>query len=73
MIKTKRWNDPVEPGDGRRLLITRYRPRGVKKGEEPWDEWRKELAPSKELHADWYGKRGTKSVGASTACGSCGR
>ena len=24
MIKTKRWNDPAEPGDGFRLLVCRY-------------------------------------------------
>ncbi|HAK96639.1 MAG TPA: hypothetical protein DCM87_17010 [Planctomycetes bacterium] len=58
MIKTKRWNDPVSPGDGLRVLVTRYRPRGVRKGEEPWDEWRHWLGPSRELHADYFGKRG---------------
>jgi uncharacterized protein YeaO (DUF488 family) len=33
-IQTRRWNDPAEEGDGTRILITRYRPRGVKKSEE---------------------------------------
>jgi uncharacterized protein YeaO (DUF488 family) len=57
-IKTRRWNDPVEPDDGVRLLVTRYRPRGVRKEDERWDAWLKELAPSAALHADAYGKRG---------------
>lgn len=53
-MKTKRWNDPPEPDDGFRLLITRYRPRGVSKAEETWDEWRPQLGPSRELHAAVY-------------------
>jgi uncharacterized protein YeaO (DUF488 family) len=55
-VKTKRWNDPKEPNDGFRLLICRYRPRGLPKGEETWDAWQTELAPSKELLADYHGK-----------------
>ena len=58
MIKTKRWNDPAEPGDGFRLLVCRYRPRALPKADETWDEWWPELGPSRELHAAWYGKRG---------------
>jgi uncharacterized protein YeaO (DUF488 family) len=57
-IKTKRWNDPAEKDDGRRLLICRYRPRGVRKDAETWDEWMPELGPSRELHAAFYGKSG---------------
>jgi uncharacterized protein YeaO (DUF488 family) len=57
-LKTKRWNDPVEADDGYRLLICRYRPRGVRKEEENWDGWCDALAPSRQLHADYYGKRG---------------
>jgi uncharacterized protein YeaO (DUF488 family) len=57
-IRTKRWNDPAEPDDGYRLLVCRYRPRGVKKEGEPWDAWCNALAPSAELHADVYGKNG---------------
>jgi uncharacterized protein YeaO (DUF488 family) len=58
MIRTKRWNDPAERDDGFRLLICRYRPRGVRKTEETWDEWRPDLGPSLELHAAFYGKHG---------------
>lgn len=55
-VQTKRWNDPVEPEDGFRLLICRYRPRGVRREEEPWDAWCVALSPSVELHAAAYGK-----------------
>ena len=30
-IKTRRWDDPKEDDDGFRLLVTRYRPRGLPK------------------------------------------
>ncbi len=58
MIRTKRWNDPAEPADGFRLLVCRYRPRGVRKADETWDEWCSALGPSRALHADIYGKHG---------------
>ena len=57
-IKTRRWNDPKKRGDGFRILICRYRPRGVKKEDETWDEWRPDLGPSRALHAEFYGKKG---------------
>lgn len=57
-IKTRRWNDPAEPDDGFRLLVCRYRPRGLRKEDETWDAWCKDLGPSRELHADFYGKHG---------------
>ena len=55
-LKTKRWNDPREADDGYRLLICRYRPRGVAKKDETWDGWCSALGPSRQLHADYYGK-----------------
>lgn len=58
MIHTKRWNDPRSEADGYRLLVCRYRPRGVKKEDEPWDAWCPALAPSAALHAAVYGKQG---------------
>jgi uncharacterized protein YeaO (DUF488 family) len=57
-IKTKRWNDPAEEDDGFRLLICRYRPRGVRKTDETWDAWQSRLGPSRDLHAAFYGKHG---------------
>jgi uncharacterized protein YeaO (DUF488 family) len=53
-LKTKRWNDPIEPDDGFRLLVTRYRPRGVSKEDEAWDDWQPKLGPSTKLHAAVY-------------------
>jgi uncharacterized protein YeaO (DUF488 family) len=58
VLRTKRWNDPSEPDDGLRLLVCRYRPRALPKAKETWDEWWRELAPSKELVAAFYGKNG---------------
>jgi uncharacterized protein YeaO (DUF488 family) len=57
-IKTKRWDDPAEPDDGFRLLVTRYRPRGLPTDQETWDAWDKQFGPSVELHAAVYGKGG---------------
>lgn len=55
-VRTKRWNDPIDPDDGYRLLVCRYRPRGVPREGEPWDAWCNALSPSVELHAAAYGK-----------------
>jgi uncharacterized protein YeaO (DUF488 family) len=57
-IRTRRWNDPKKRGDGYRLLICRYRPRGVRKEDETWNAWCPDLGPSRELHAAFYGKEG---------------
>src|SRR5262245_42968772 len=62
-IRTKRWNDPIEPKlDGTRILVCRYRPRGLPKSEETWSEWYPNLGPSKELHAAVYGKNGAQPL-----------
>jgi uncharacterized protein YeaO (DUF488 family) len=55
-IKTKRWNDAIDPDDGFRLLVCRYRPRALPKDDETWDAWWKELGPSPALHAARWGK-----------------
>jgi uncharacterized protein YeaO (DUF488 family) len=55
-IRTRRWDDPKQPGEGTRILVCRFRPRAVKKRDETWDEWWRELGPSEELHAAAYGK-----------------
>jgi uncharacterized protein YeaO (DUF488 family) len=62
MIRTRRWNDPKKKDDGMRLLVCRYRPRGVPKAEETWDLWWPELGPSKQLHAAYYGKHGQAPI-----------
>ena len=55
-IRTRRWNDPAEPGDGLRILVCRFRPRALPKSQETWDVWMRELGPSRELLADFHGK-----------------
>lgn len=55
-VRTRRWNDPPQEGDGTRVLVCRYRPRGVRKQDETWDEWWPDLGPSRSLHAAVYGK-----------------
>jgi len=57
-VITKRWNDPRQPGDGLRILITRYRPRGLPKADETWDIWKPHLGPSRQLLAAFKGKAG---------------
>lgn len=55
-IRTKRWDEPPDADDGTRILVTRYRPRALRKEHETWDEWCRHLGPSAELHAQFYGK-----------------
>jgi uncharacterized protein YeaO (DUF488 family) len=57
-IKTKRWNEPRDTDEVLRILICRYRPRGLPKRKETWNTSRSNLGPSKKLHADFYGKNG---------------
>jgi uncharacterized protein YeaO (DUF488 family) len=59
-VRAKRWNDPPEPDDGFRVLVCRFRPRGVTKAEETWEEWWPELGPSRALHAAYWGKTGPR-------------
>jgi uncharacterized protein YeaO (DUF488 family) len=55
-LKTKRWCSPAEPDDGLRVLVCRFRPRGLPKAQETWDVWMKELGPSPPLLAAFQGK-----------------
>ena len=55
-LQTKRWDDPIGAGDGLRVLVCRYRPRGVRKEGEPWDIWAPDLGPSRDLLAAYHGK-----------------
>ena len=54
MVKIKRIYDPASPDDGKRILIDRLWPRGMKKEEAHLDEWLRDLAPSTELRK-WFG------------------
>jgi uncharacterized protein YeaO (DUF488 family) len=53
-IRVKRVYDKPATADGRRILVDRLWPRGLKKTEARVDEWLKELAPSSELRK-WFG------------------
>jgi len=55
-LSTKRWCDPRAPDDGVRILVCRFRPRGLPKAKETWDVWMKELGPSPGLLAAFHGK-----------------
>jgi len=53
MIKLKRIYDPFSPEDGKRVLVDRLWPRGVKKKKAHIDEWLKDIAPSDALRK-WF-------------------
>ena len=55
MIKIKRiYESPTRSsGDGKRILVDRLWPRGLRKDEVALDEWMKELSPSSELRK-WF-------------------
>jgi uncharacterized protein YeaO (DUF488 family) len=56
MIKIKRIYDAPTPsaGDGKRVLVDRLWPRGLRKEGLVVDEWMKEIAPSSGLRK-WFG------------------
>ena len=56
MILIKRAYDPPARTDGRRLLVERLWPRGVKKESLSADAWLKDVAPSTALRT-WFGHR----------------
>jgi uncharacterized protein YeaO (DUF488 family) len=56
MIRIKRAYEPSARGDGRRLLVERLWPRGMRKEALHLDAWVKEVAPSTELRK-WFSHR----------------
>ena len=48
-IRIKRAYEPPERGDGVRVLVDRLWPRGLRKDDAHFDQWRKDLAPSTAL------------------------
>lgn len=54
MIRIKRIYDSPALHDGKRILVDRMWPRGLKKENAALDEWMKDLAPSNELRK-WFG------------------
>jgi uncharacterized protein YeaO (DUF488 family) len=56
MIRIKRAYEAPARGDGRRILVERLWPRGIRKDELHADAWLKDVAPSAELRK-WFGHR----------------
>ena len=63
MIRIKRTYEPPARGDGRRILVERLWPRGMKKESLEADAWMKEVAPSTGLRK-WFGWSAGKSSGS---------
>lgn len=59
MIGIKRTYEPPAKSDGRRMLVERLWPRGMKKAALAADVWAKEVAPSSDLRK-WFGHRGER-------------
>jgi uncharacterized protein YeaO (DUF488 family) len=53
MIQTRRVYEPIDSSDGRRFLVDRVWPRGLKKEALQLDGWIKEVAPSTALRK-WF-------------------
>ncbi len=53
MVKVKRAYEEPSPADGRRILVDRLWPRGIKKTEAELTAWLKDLAPSDDLRR-WF-------------------
>src|SRR5207248_4159668 len=56
MLRIKRTYDPPARGDGRRILVERLWPRGMRKEAVAADAWMKDVAPSTELRK-WFDHR----------------
>jgi uncharacterized protein YeaO (DUF488 family) len=55
-ISIKRVYEPDSRSDGRRILVERLWPRGIRKEDLRMASWEKEVAPSTELRK-WYGHK----------------
>ncbi len=53
MVRLKRAYEPAEPQDGRRILVERLWPRGLRKEQAHFDDWLKDIAPSDSLRK-WF-------------------
>ncbi len=53
MVRLKRVYESPAPEDGRRILVDRLWPRGIKKDDARIGEWMKDVAPSTELRK-WF-------------------
>jgi uncharacterized protein YeaO (DUF488 family) len=53
MVRLKRAYEPVADDDGRRVLVERLWPRGLRKEQAHFDDWLKDVAPSTALRK-WF-------------------
>lgn len=53
-LRIKRVYEPLDKGDGKRILVDRLWPRGMAKAKAGVDLWLKEIAPSTQLRK-WFG------------------
>lgn len=53
VLRLKSLKEPSSKEDGIRIMIARYPIRGQRREDRDW-QWWKELAPSIQLHRDWY-------------------
>jgi uncharacterized protein YeaO (DUF488 family) len=58
-IKIKRAYEPPSPEDGRRILVDRLWPRGLRKDAASLDLWSKDIAPTTSLRI-WFDHRGDR-------------
>jgi uncharacterized protein YeaO (DUF488 family) len=58
-IKIKRAYEPPSPKDGRRILVDRLWPRGLRKDAASLDLWSKDIAPTTSLRT-WFDHRGDR-------------
>jgi len=66
-IVLKRAYEASAPSDGRRILVERLWPRGIRKEALVIDLWMKEIAPSTELRR-WFGHNPAKWHRALQSC-----
>jgi uncharacterized protein YeaO (DUF488 family) len=54
VVKIKRIYERASKDDGKRILVDRLWPRGIKKDDAKLDEWLRDIAPSDSLRK-WFG------------------
>ena len=61
-LTLKRAYAPPEAGDGKRILVDRLWPRGLRRGDAAIDDWMKDIAPSTALRK-WFNHDPARWVG----------
>lgn len=61
VIQIKRAYADPESGDGWRVLVDKFWPRGISKEDAQIDDWLKDIAPSDELRKDFHESEGFSS------------